>query len=286
MNEEQKDRRRLLQGLGAFALGALAAPPLRAQPRPGGALERIRQRGSLVVGVYHGMPPFHVAGQGIDVELARALAASLGLGVSLLPFHADENMDDDLRNVVWRGHYLGWGPADVLMHVPVDRPLMDANPKVSILAPYYRERLAIARDLQKVPAMESLAAFKGQKIAVPGLSLAGWLLVGADGGAWREQLVTRLEDGTEAARALQRGEVAAAAGLASELESQLGRDPRYAIEPLPLPRAPRDGWAVGLAVKRESEDLAQALQQAVNGLQQSGRLGEIFAAAGVTWRRP
>ena len=36
------------------------------------------------------------------------------------------------------------GPADVLLHVPVDRPLMAANPRVSIFAPYYRERVMIA----------------------------------------------------------------------------------------------------------------------------------------------
>ncbi|WP_119154524.1 substrate-binding periplasmic protein [Caldimonas tepidiphila] len=283
MSDRPLNRRRVLQGLGALALGALAAPHAAAKELS--ALERVRQRGSLLVGVYNDMPPFHVAGKGIDVEFARALAASIGVGASLLPFNAGENMDDDLRNMVWRGHYLGWGPADVLLHVPVDRPLIQNNPKVSIFAPYYRERLAIARDLRQVPQLESMASLKGQKIAVPGLSLAGWLLIGADGGAWREQLVTRMADGTEAARALLRGEVGAAAGLASELESQIGRDERYAIEPLPLPRA-RDGWPVGLAVKREADDLAKALQEAVNGLQQSGKLGEIFAAGNVSWRRP
>ena len=61
---------------------------------------------------------------GIDVELGRALAEALGVKFSALPFAAGENMDDDLRHMVWRGHYLGFGPADVLLHVPVDRPLM------------------------------------------------------------------------------------------------------------------------------------------------------------------
>ena len=92
------------------------------------------------------MPPFHVAGKGIDVELAQALADALGVKLSLLPLNADENMADDLRNMVWRGHYLGDGPADVLMPVPVDRPLMDADPQVSIFAPCYRERIVFAID--------------------------------------------------------------------------------------------------------------------------------------------
>jgi ABC-type amino acid transport substrate-binding protein len=270
------------------ALGALLAVamtgPARSQDTVK-ALDRIKARGRLVVGLYNEMPPFHDAGKGIDVELARALAKALGVELSLLPFNADDNMNDDLRNMVWRGHYLGYGPADVLLHVPVDRPLMAANPRVEIFAPYYRERIVIARDLARVPQMETLEVFKGQKIAVPGQSLAGWLMLGADGGAYREQLLTRWKDGTEAARALQAGEVVAAVGMASELESVLAADRRFAIEALPVPRM-KDGWAVGMAVKKDAMDLAQALQAAVNQLVNSGELGRSFGMSGVAWKKP
>jgi len=133
--------------------------------------------------------------------------------------------------------------------------------------------------------MESLDDFAGKRIAVPGQSLAGWLLIGTDSGKYREQLLTKWKDGVEAAEALKRGEVAGAAGHASELESALAGDARFAIEPLPLPRM-RDGWVVGLAVKKESEDLAHALQAAMNGLTESGELGRIFQAGRVGWRRP
>ena len=268
------------RALAAGALALLGAGPAVAQ-----ALDKIRERGSLTVAVYNDMPPFHVKGRGIDVDLAAALAAQLGVKLSLMPFNADENMGDDLRNMVWRGHYLGFGPADVLLHVPVDRPLMQDNPRVQIFAPYYRERLMIARKLEQVPAMESLKDFGGGRIAVSGQSLAGWLLIGADNGAYREQLVTKLADGTEAAAMLLRGEVAGAAGTASELESVLSPDKRFAIEPLPLPRM-RDGWVIGCAVKKDSTDLAQALQVAINELSRNGRLAAMFAAANVTWRQP
>jgi ABC-type amino acid transport substrate-binding protein len=244
----------------------------------------VRERGTLIVGVYNDMPPFHVAGAGIDIDLARALAAALDLKLSLLPFNADENMNDDLRNMVWKGHYLGYGPADVLMHVPVDRPLIEANPQVQIFAPYYREKVALARSLERLPELDSLRPLSGQKVAVPGQTLAGWLLLGADGGAYKDQLSTQWKDGTECAKALQRGECAVAAGLASELESVLRGDPRFAIAPMPSPRAPREGWAAGLAVKKDSADLAAALQQAVNQLGQSGQLGEIFSRHNVSWR--
>ncbi|WP_280155558.1 transporter substrate-binding domain-containing protein [Piscinibacter sp. XHJ-5] len=271
-------RRLCLAALAA----AVAAPASRAEALSG--LARVRQRGSLVVGLYHDMPPFHVKGEGIDVQLARALAAQLEVGVSLLPFHADESVADDLRHVVWRGHYLGWGPADVLMHVPVERALMDANPRVRVLAPYYREKVAIARRLDALPVLDSLAALRGRPVAVAGQSLAGWLLIGADGGALRDTLLTHWPDGVAAARALRQGEVVAAAGLASELESVLGADARFAIEPLPAPRAPSEGWAIGCAVKKDAVDLAEALQRAMQSLQGSGQLAAMFQSAGVPWR--
>ena len=85
------------------------------------------------------------------------------------------------------------------------------------------------------------------------------------------------------ARALQRGDVAAAAGLASELETVLAGDARFVIEPLPLPRM-RNGWAVGMAVKKSSMDLAQALQGALNDLANNGALKTMFAKDNVAWR--
>jgi ABC-type amino acid transport substrate-binding protein len=265
------------------AMGGAAAPGARAQDAP--ALARIRARGRLIVAVYQDLPPFSANGEGIDVDLARALARQLDLELSLLPFIAGENMDDDLRNMVWRGHYLGYGPADVLLHVPVDAPLMRNNPRVSIFAPYYRERLVLARDVKRVPKGESHTDFAGQKIAVAGQSLAGWLMIGADSGAWREQLVTTWKDGAAAAKALLDGQVAAAAGQLSEFESVLGGDARFAIEALPVPRM-RDGWAIGCAVRKEATDLAQAVQGAINALAANGELARIFAKAKLSWRAP
>ena len=238
-----------------------------------------------MVGVYSDRPPFNVKGQVIDVAPAGPLAQTMGLTLHLLPFAAGEDMGDDLRNMVWKGHFLGLGPADGLLHVPVERPLMAANPQVNILAPYYRERVMVARSLAAAPKMDTLDDLAGQRIAVPGQSLAGWLLIGSENGKYREQLNTQWKDGAEAAGALLRGEVAAAAGNASELESVLGNDPRFAIEPLPLPRM-RDGWAVGCAVKKSSGDLAEAVQMAMGALGSSGEIGRLFAAGRVTWRRP
>jgi len=271
-----------LLGIGT-GLGSAWAADIAA--KPASSLENIRARGSLRVGIYQDMPPFHVQGQGIDVELAQALAQALGLKLEPMAFNADESMNDDLRNMVWKGHYLGYGPADVLMHVPVDRPLMDATPQALIFAPYFREHLVLARSRARLPRLEQLSELGREAVAVPGQTLAGWLMLGADGGAYQGQLKTHWKDGTECAQALLRGECAAAVGLASELESVLRGRAEFAIEALPLARAPREGWATGLAVKKDAVELAQALQAALNGLTMSGELARIFEAHNVSWQK-
>lgn len=273
-------RRHVLQAAAMLPLGGLIGA---AQAQEAEALERIRTRGSLSVAVYNAMPPFHVGGAGIDVQIAEQLASALGVKLNLLPFSAGENMGDDLRNMVWKGHYLGFGPADVLLHVPVDKPLINSQKQSLIFAPYYKETVALAYRIGSIPRIDSLADLKGLKVAVPGQTLAGWLLLGADDGAYREQLITRMDDGTQAARLLLSTDVDVAAGNASELHSVLKGDKQFRVIPLPIPRAPRNGWAVGMAVKKSAPDLARALQAAINSMTADARMSQIFAVHGVPW---
>ncbi len=273
-------RRHLLQAASVLPLSGLMGAVLAQESN---ALERIRTRGKLTVAVYNTMPPFHASGAGIDVEIAEQLARALGVTLNLLPFNAGENMGDDLRNMVWKGHYLGFGPADVLLHVPVDKPLMDSQQQTLIFAPYYKESVALAYRIGPVPRIDSLADIKGLKVAVPGQTLAGWLLLGADDGAYREQLVTHMDDGTQAARLLLSADVDVAAGNASELHSVLKGDKQFRVIPLPIPRAPRNGWAVGMAVKKNAPELAHALQAAINSMTTDARMSQIFAGHGVPW---
>jgi ABC-type amino acid transport substrate-binding protein len=52
-----------------------------------------------------------------------------------------------------------------------------------------------------------------------------------------------------------------------------------------MPRAPKDGWAVGMAVKKDATDLAEALQGALNNLAEKGELKAMFARANLAWQR-
>ena len=243
-------------------------------------MDKIRQSGSLKVAVYKDMAPFSSDVGGIDVDIADALAKKLGLKLALLPFPADENMGDDLRNMVWKGHYLGYGPADVMLHVPVDRFLVARNDKVEIFAPYYRETVRLAYSKEAVPRFDGLDSLEGREIGVEKVSIAAVLLLGEGNGKFRDK-VRIYPAAVEALQDLKAGKLAGVLAHRSEIESVLGDDSRFGMQQVSFQRLPPQGWAVGMAVKKEARDLAQALQQALAELTASGEMGRIFAKHGV-----
>lgn len=248
-------------------------------------LDKIKQSGVLKVAVYKDMRPFSSQDGGIDIDLAKALAARLGLQVSLLPFDAGENLNDDLRNMVWKGHYLGYGPADVLMHVPVDRQLMAENKRVTIFAPYYRDRVRLVRDLRKIPNCDAVDCLVGKKVGVEKISIAAVLLLGEQDGKVRDS-VKIYDTAAAALDAFKAGELDAVLANQSEIEGAVRGDTNYPLSDLAFQRLPRQGWIVGLAVKKDNEELAKALQAAANDLEASGEMAKIFAKHGVTPSRP
>ena len=69
-----------------------------------------------------------------------------------LLLRADDNINDDLRNGVWRGTLLGDRPGDVMLHVPNDTHVERANDRVKLSAPYQVEGFAMAVDPAKAEA--------------------------------------------------------------------------------------------------------------------------------------
>jgi ABC-type amino acid transport substrate-binding protein len=249
------------------------------------AYEGLRARGVLRVAVYRHFAPYFHDGKGIDADLAARVAARLGLTLQLMPFDAGENVEDDLRNMVWRGHYLGYGPADAMIHAPYDPALMRANGRVLLVAPYHRDSVAIARRTADFPALDSLSPLLGQRIAVDSNSVGAALVSGADAGRHRDTM--RVFTGAQAAiDAFRSGQATAVVALRSELEAGLGREAGVAVDDLPVQQAIARGWAIGFAVKKESVALASALQQAVEALIANGEMHTLFAAHGVRHRRP
>ena len=263
---------RLLTAL--LGLTLCAASPARAD------WSRIEKSGVLKVAVYKDFAPFSDHDVGIDVDLAEALAKKLGLHLSLLPFPAGEELGDDLRNMVWKGHYLGYGPADVMLHVPVDSGLMAQNRQVQIFAPYHVEAVRLVRDVRSIPTLDSLAALDGKRIGVEKVSIAGMVMLGEGEGRFRDR-VRIFDTAAEALGKLKAGELDAVLANRSDIEAVFRGDPQFPLQDLALQRLPRSGWAIGMAVKKDETDMARRLQAALNDMAGSGELKAIFAKHGV-----
>jgi ABC-type amino acid transport substrate-binding protein len=287
MTHKHPDRRQVLASLLASGL------PLAHAQTELSDLARIRASGVLKVAVYKDNAPFSDGPasdiQGLDVAIAAALAKQLGLKLSLLPFDAGENMNDDLRNMVWRGHYLGYGPADVMLQVPVDKYLMQKNRQVLILAPYMRQQLVLVHDTRRIAEVREPEDLKGQPLAAERGAGAASALMGHGGGLLRTQVGIH-NSGALAVQAVVDGRAAAAYVTRAQAESVLSRtEPRpgqIRLSPLALSGVPETGWPVGMAIKSEHKELGQALDAALQALRNSGELLAIFQKHGLTLTAP
>ncbi|WP_374638837.1 substrate-binding periplasmic protein [Hydrogenophaga sp.] len=283
-------RRRWLAAASALTL-LPAWPALQAQELTD--LARIKASGVLKVAVYKDNAPFSSGTaadmSGLDVSLAEALARQLGLKLALLPFDAGENMNDDLRNMVWRGHYLGYGPADVMLQVPVDRYLMNENRQALIFAPYMRQVPVLMFDARKLPEVRTPEDLKGLPLAAERGTGQASLLMGYGGGLLRNQVSVQ-NSGPAAARQVLEGKAAAAYVTRAQAESVVaGLNPRpdhLRMTELVLGNIPDRGWPVGMAIKASHKDLGQAIEQAMQQLRASGELLAIFQRQGLTLTAP
>ena len=277
----KNDRRLWLKALAAL-------PMVAALPALADGLETIRQRGRLRVAVYNDFPPYSMAGgKGIDADVARAIAAKLGLAAEVVGYNADEDMNDDLRNMVWKGHYLGTQPSDVMMHVPVDEYLARSNDKVRIFGAYHVETLALARNPERVPkalsgsAAVALEIFTREKIGVETASLADSFLLGVLNGRLRENVV-HFKTVAEAAKGMAEGKVAAVLAPRAELEAATKGQGNLVLESPKFAELKIDSWPLGMAVKVEDQALAEAIGGALASLKNDGTIAGIFKRYGIS----
>jgi ABC-type amino acid transport substrate-binding protein len=281
-------RRHSLRAL-AGAAACLAAPAWAQADEEGEQFDKIKASGSLKVAVYKDNAPFSSEAKGevvgLDADIARALVKHMGLGVSFLPFHAGENMDADLRWMVERGHYLGFGPADLMMRVPVDRHLMFANRKVFIFGAYMSERPVLLRDSRKLDEVRQAEDLVGYPLAAEGGAGLTSVLIGHGGGLLRSQ-VKLYPDAIAAAQAVIQGEAAAAYVTRAHAEVALnqaaGATGHLRLGELAFGHQLAKGWPVGVAIKASNRHLRVAVDEAMGKLQSSGQMLSIFQSHRLT----
>ena len=254
-------------------------------------MDRIRDKGSLRVAVYKDFPPYSYRESGryvgIDVDVARALAGRMGLVLDLMPVGADENVSDDLRNWIWKGHYLGGGTADVMMHVPFDPDFAQENDQVVLFAPYLREQMALVFDQRVLADAIDPTALAQHRVGVEVDSVADYYVSGAYGGLLRAA-ARRFATNQAAFGALNRGELEAVLAPRAQGEAHLKAHPqeRLRLSLYNLRGMLRSYWDVGLAVRAGEDLLRTELENALVALRTDGSLERLMAAYGVSYVVP
>ena len=266
-----------------LALAVLLTAPAAARP-----LAEVQKTGTLRVAVYQDYKPYSFREDGklvgVDVEIARALAEKLNARLDLFELRADDDINDDLRNGVWRGSLVGAAPGDVMLHVPYDKRIEKDNDRVALLAPYHVDGMAMVVDPARSAAAEDLSLLKTEKAAVAYGTLGDMILISVQDHALTPNVVHErtLE---KAAADFERGEVAAFYGEASAAQAFARKGARPFA--LAYPKTGLGGdWPIGLAVKCDSRDLGAAAAAVVEDLAHTGKLKQIFASYGVDWREP
>lgn len=271
--------------LGAL-LGALllAAPAAFAEPDE--SLARVLERGVLNVAVYEAFPPFSDrdgAGRprGIDVDIARELARRLGVKASIRFQPADESVEDDLRNAVWKGHYIGGGVADVMLHVPADPRFADAVDQVRIDAVYYMEDVALAYSRDAFSSAPTVASFADRPVGVEIETIADLYLLSTMNGRLRDS-VRHYPALIEAVTAMIEGRIPAVMGHRAELQGLLRDHDGFDVTRITIPGVMISSWPLGAAVKASNVALADAVMAELKSMVDDGTVERIFTEHGAT----
>jgi ABC-type amino acid transport substrate-binding protein len=263
--------------------GALATETARARP-----LDVVKSGGVLRIAVYGDHRPWswHEDGRlkGIDVDIGAALAKAMGCKADYMVLRSGDDLNDDLRNGVWRGTILGEAPGDVMLHVPNDPRVEDANDKIKLTGAYHVEGYAMAVDPAKAKAAEDFSLFEQDKVAVDLGTLADLILLSARDHKLIDHVV-HVRGEEKAEQAYEKNEVSAFYGESALVEhlAHTSSRPVTIIHPVhklakPLP--------IGGAVKADSVDLGDEIDRRMATLAASGELKAIFASYGVEWRQP
>lgn len=256
--------------------------------------------GVLKVAVYENFAPYSFQqdgkARGVDVDLAQALAQSLDLKLELLWIVPGEKLDDDLRNFIWKGHYLRPGVlADLMLRVPYDKDYRNqrndvgelANEQVVMFAPYQRERWQVVHDTRRLPKVDSVGVFRLHPIGVELESVPSFYLSSVFNGQLSAN--TQHFPSTAAAfAAMQAANVDAVMGLRGELDWQLfnARDPQLKEADNTYPNLGQPTWDIGMAVHESNRQLSNAIDMQVEDMINDGRMAKLFAAYGLHYELP
>lgn len=263
------------------------------------SLEEIKEEGFIIVAVYENFPPYSYIEKGIekgiDVDLALKIAKKMGVKVKWYWTGSDENLEDDLRNVIWKGHLIHKTKADVMFRIPFDYEFIRETDKstgelnnelVVMKSPYHAERWIIATNKNKIDNINNLAIFKYYKIGVEIDTLPDAHLGSSFRGVLQPN-IKHYKNIFEAAKDLKAGKIDAIAGLKSQLEFALdyknNKEKYFMSKNIQYAKSV---WDLGLAVRTDFRALSYELDGIMDELYQKGEIEDIFKTYNISYEKP
>lgn len=265
--------------------------------------------GYIKVGFYRDFPPYSYMKDGkpagVDVEIGKSIATSMGLEFKPHWITPDENLEDDLRNNVWKGHYLDKDEskgalalkniADVMMRVPYDRKfsyMQDStgaviNEMVVMFGPYQRESWKVVYDARKMDNVSTVAVFQYHPIGVEVDSMPAMYLTSAFAGRMREK-THHYSNARKAFAGMEKGEVDAVMAMRAEVDwlvSEAGDD-NFKLGSNGYPSMGKQKWDIGMAVKHTYRQLGYAIEEVVDGMVRNGEMEKIYQSYGLSYEIP
>lgn len=263
-------------------------PQNAARDEVGQALDVILDRGFIEFAVYESFPPYSWIddgkSSGIDIDIGRLIAASLGVDARFRFVAAGENLESDLLNNVWQGSAVDGHVVNVMLHVPYHSEFACRIDQVVFTGQYFDESIAIAFRRDAYPDDPPVPAyFRFDTVAVENDSIADFYLTSLAGGQLAAN-VRRYPDAAAAMVALNGGEVKAAMGPKAQLE--FGLTDATGLHQPPLPGFAVGRWTLGVAVHTSHRDLGYAVDDAIAAGLADGRIAAIFASYGLSFTAP
>ena len=251
--------------------------------------DTILERGFLTFAVYEDFAPYSwLSGtepKGIDIEIANTIAKEMGVQAKFNFFAADENVDADFRNQVWRGGLVNGEVWNFTMHAPYNKDLQCRNEFVVLGGQYFNETLATAYWKDAFPDCAPTTPFYPfHKVGVEVHTISDFYLGNFNGGMLINNIV-HYPDHKAAIEGLSEREVDAVMGVKGKLE-YLDQSDDIAVDSPPLINFALNEWTIGIAVNFRYRELFYTADGTIADMLTDGRMQQIFEKYGISYAAP
>ncbi|PKH89192.1 substrate-binding periplasmic protein [Colwellia sp. Bg11-28] len=259
----------------------------------------IIESNEITVAVYSDFIPFSYQengeAKGIDIEVAKHIAKQLGVTLHFRWVTADENVEDDLRNNLWKGHFLKRSVADLMLRVPYDKAYSElrddigerVHEQVHMFAPYHTESWKIVFNAKKIDDVSTMAVFQYHDIGVEVDSIPQFYLLSVFNGRMRNK-TKQFPSLALAISAMSEQKIDAVMGLRSQVshyQHQLD-SPTYQLATNAFPMLGKQQWDIGMAVKSDYRQLGYAIADIVEAMISQGQMKKIFDQYHAVYQTP